>query len=55
MLIGHFTGSRSLDLCQMLIDWFYVSGQLVLTSLREVNNLEFDFNCKWVQETVVKN
>ena len=51
----NLTGNRSVDLFQKLIDWFYVSGQWVLTSLREVNDLEYDFNYKFIRETTFEN
>ena len=55
MLMAHLTGNRLVDLFQKLIDWFYVSGQLVLTGLRDVDDLEYDFNYKFIRETTVEN
>ena len=51
ILMAHFTGKRSDGLCYKLIDWFYVSERSVLKGVREMNNLGYDFNRKFISET----
>lgn len=51
ILMAHFTGKRSNGVCYKLIGWFYVSERSVWKGVREMNNLGYDFNRKFISET----